>query len=280
MKHLLIILLATICAVSGYAQTIKSLGYNTTNGQVVYSGTNTLTFTNPILFSGTANLTGQGGATTVAFSTFRGANFEVITSGATTNKISNGTYDGTNYLMTIQAVGTNVAIFRPTATELLVPLQFNNTTNSATTRTNLGLGWSALTNTNAANALIGYNTADNRIIQPSLSATFDFGAAGIRGDKSEFGTASGSVAVTTNGELIFYGTNSGFNFGAGASASQLRSDLGLPLPALTNTSNVTMMRALSGSTNTNHPFSGSVSVVGTNNTNTLVFSNGILQEVQ
>jgi hypothetical protein len=39
-------------------------------------------------------------------------------------------------------------------------------------------------------------------------------------------------------------------------------------------------RALSGSTNTNHPFSGSVSVVGTNNTNTLVFSNGILQSVQ
>jgi hypothetical protein len=41
-----------------------------------------------------------------------------------------------------------------------------------------------------------------------------------------------------------------------------------------------MMRALSGSANTNHPFSGSVSVVGTNNTNTLVFSNGILQAVQ
>jgi hypothetical protein len=52
------------------------------------------------------------------------------------------------------------------------------------------------------------------------------------------------------------------------------------VPALTNTSNVALMRALSGSTNTNHPFSGTVSVVGTNNTNTLVFSNGILQEVQ
>ena len=39
-----------------------------------------------------------------------------------------------------------------------------------------------------------------------------------------------------------------------------------------------MMRALAGSTDTNHPFSGSISVVGTNNTNTLVFSNGILLE--
>jgi hypothetical protein len=48
----------------------------------------------------------------------------------------------------------------------------------------------------------------------------------------------------------------------------------------TATNAATAARALSGSTNTNHPYSGSISVVGTNNTNTLVFSNGILQEVQ
>jgi hypothetical protein len=59
----------------------------------------------------------------------------------------------------------------------------------------------------------------------------------------------------------------------------VRTNVGLPLAALTNTSNVTAMRALSGSTNTNHPFSGSISVTGTNNTNTLVFTNGILREV-
>lgn len=63
-------------------------------------------------------------------------------------------------------------------------------------------------------------------------------------------------------------------------AAATRTNLGLPLAALTNSSNVTMMRALAGSTNTNHPFSGTVSVVGTNNTNTLTFSNGILQSVQ
>jgi hypothetical protein len=40
-----------------------------------------------------------------------------------------------------------------------------------------------------------------------------------------------------------------------------------------------MMRALAGTTNTNQPFSGSISVVGTNNTNTLIFTNGILREV-
>lgn len=60
----------------------------------------------------------------------------------------------------------------------------------------------------------------------------------------------------------------------------VRTSLGLPLSALTNTSNAAMMRALSGSTNNSHPFSGSISVVGTTNTNTLVFSNGILQSIQ
>ena len=70
------------------------------------------------------------------------------------------------------------------------------------------------------------------------------------------------------------------NFDSSNVSATTRTNLGLGLPALTNTSNVTAMRVLSGSTNTNHPFSGSVSVVGTNNTNTLVFSNGILQEVQ
>lgn len=62
-----------------------------------------------------------------------------------------------------------------------------------------------------------------------------------------------------------------------ADAATTRTNLSLGLPALTNTSNVTAMRALSGSTNTNTPYSGSVSLT---NTNTLVFSNGILQSVQ
>jgi hypothetical protein len=38
-------------------------------------------------------------------------------------------------------------------------------------------------------------------------------------------------------------------------------------------------RVIAETTNTNYPFSGNVSVVGTNNTNTMVFSNGLLLEV-
>lgn len=87
---------------------------------------------------------------------------------------------------------------------------------------------------------------------------------------------NGLVLQVEDGVLLYRE----ISFGGAAAVSNSRVNLGLPLPALTNTSNVTAMRALSGSTNTNHPFSGSISVTGTNNTNTLVFSNGVLQSVQ
>ena len=96
-------------------------------------------------------------------------------------------------------------------------------------------------------------------------------------------TSNSITTATFSGNLsggVTIGAGQSISFGGGANVSGTRTNLGLGLPALTNTSNVTAMRALSGSTDTNHPFSGSVSVVGTNNTNTLVFSNGILQAVQ
>ena len=57
MRHLfLAFLLATLCA-TGYAQTIRTLGYNTTNSQVVVA-TNLLTFTNEIVLPSDANHSG------------------------------------------------------------------------------------------------------------------------------------------------------------------------------------------------------------------------------
>lgn len=46
MKYLSSLLLIFGFGLSGFGQTVKSLGYNATNGQVVYGGTNALTFTN------------------------------------------------------------------------------------------------------------------------------------------------------------------------------------------------------------------------------------------
>jgi hypothetical protein len=49
--RLLTLLAALLLCAPSHAQTIKSLGVNTTNGFVVYSGTNPLTFTNSLQFS-------------------------------------------------------------------------------------------------------------------------------------------------------------------------------------------------------------------------------------
>ena len=59
-----------------------------------------------------------------------------------------------------------------------------------------------------------------------------------------------NVVIATNGIITFYGTNSGFAFSAGASASQFREDLGIPLTALTNTNTTNFRTAIGlGATN-------------------------------
>jgi hypothetical protein len=144
---------------------------------------------------------------------------------------------------------------------------------------------------------LGFNTTNGEVIANTGTNVLTFGAplslsgngvsvafqvtdenfnTGNDGNVGDVGFGGGSI-------WLKYGTNQidwGQVVALGESGyAGLRTNLGLPLNALTNTSNVTMMRALAGSTNTNAPFSGSVSVVGTNNTNTLVFTNGILLEV-
>jgi hypothetical protein len=96
-----------------FAQTIRSLGYNTTNGRVVYSGTNALTFTNDATFSSVT---------------------------APSIKDSSGTraLDLENFSLTF---GTNY-VLEWTATEarFAKPLTFLGENTASTTRTNLGLG--------------------------------------------------------------------------------------------------------------------------------------------
>jgi hypothetical protein len=64
-------------------------------------------------------------------------------------------------------------------------------------------------------------------------------------------------------------------------ATTTRTNLGIPLAALTNTSNVTMMRALAGSTNTNEPFSGTIAVLdASTNARDITISNGIIVGIE
>jgi hypothetical protein len=242
MKHpFLTLILAILCAATVYGQTIRTLGFNTTNGEIVYSGTNALTFTNEVL----------------SFSYGPGL------------LISNGVIEGNGRSIAFEDGAVSGTFNFQNAVEFSA---------AAATRTNIGLGATWLTNTNVTNfrTAIGLGVNDT----PSFESV-DVGQYFRVTDGSNnfvliaFDEAYFDVAVVVGSPygIAFSGTN------AAIAAATTRTNLGLGLPALTNTSNVTTMRALAGSTNTNAPFSGSISVTGTNNTNTLVFTNGILREV-
>jgi len=217
MKRLLATLIAGLCAATSSAQTIKSLGYNSTNGVLVAATnvvwSNSFSFsTNTVAAQVRTNL-GLGATSSVTFNTLH-ADLDAISSTYTltigqTNTGFRGTGGGSNDFVYARQ-GTSI----------------------------LGLYSGEI------NSLVTHRFAAPMILQ--------YGA--------------GSTAV-----LQFGGADSA----TGAAIS--RTNLGLPLAALTNTSNVTALRALSGSSNTNEPYSGSVSLT---NTNTLVFSNGILQSIQ
>ena len=178
MKFLAVLFIAILCA-NASAQTIRTLGYNTTNGQVVYSGTNTLTLPTIINAEELAN----SGDVAIQL-----ANRELLAAG-----------------------GQAVFVWGSNYVEFGQPITFAGTNAAPASRANLGF--------------------------------------------------------STNLNTLWTATNS----------SNARSAVGLELSALTNTSNVTAMRALSGSTNTNQPFSGQFNVIDDNSiTFTIVVSNGII----
>ena len=240
MRHLLPIFSALLlCSAPLHAQTLKSLMYNTTNGQAVANtGTNNLTFNDSVTF--------EGGIT---ISDAFAMGFETLPN--TAIQISD---DGIDFNTTNAAATTRANLGFSTNLNTLW-----TATNASNARSAVGLGLPALTNTTVANfkgatQLQSFRSPDNY-------------AALYWGDTEYLNVEDGVNALAP------------ISFPNGGQG-QTRTNLGLGLPAFTNTSNLTTMRALSGSTNTNHPYSGSISVTGTNNTNTLVFSNGILQSVQ
>lgn len=115
-------------------QTIKSLGFNTTNNIVVS--------TNQIFFTRLATL--GGSAADAPFSIVVGTNSMGLFS---TTQLGIGPYLG--FLHN----GTRVLLISSNAIRAENPITFNNTTNAATTRTNLGLGSGLITN-----VLAGTNT--------------------------------------------------------------------------------------------------------------------------
>jgi hypothetical protein len=198
MKTLTTLLALALFCATGYGQTIKALGYNTTNGEVVANtGTNVLTFTNS-----TVNMVGIGDSDAMIWDVLNNT-FEIAVS----------------LKDELLFIGTNAA------------------TAAAATRTNLGLGATWLTNTNVTNfrADIGLGATDDvqfkRITADFLQSTTT--NAFIELDDDNFIIEAAQLEIRTP-----------ITFDNATNAAATRTNLSLPLPALTNTSNADMLSAL------------------------------------
>jgi hypothetical protein len=159
MKPLFLTLaLATLCAVTGYGQTIKSLGY-TTNGQIV-AATNVV-WTNAFSFS-----------TNTAAAEVR-TNLQLGATWLTNDNV-------TNFRTAIGLGATNDVVFDQLqlTSDLIISdggiisfedtgeIQFGNA--AGPTRTNLGIPLPALTNTNAQNLLDALGVTGGDALVPGI----------------------------------------------------------------------------------------------------------------
>jgi hypothetical protein len=238
MKHLLLtLLLATLCVVSASGQTIRTLGFNTTNGNVIYGGTNTLTFTNAVNFgSGDLQFDASGAiywSGDVRYEpetqTLHGA-IQFGDSGGTRTNLGLGSTNNVQFskvIATAFKAGTNFSALEIDSDGLQGQFKFK------TTNTNDGAIYlQSFTNGVAHKAVI----------------------LGVRGSDAFIQSSSTNVRIeTSNGGLA----NLDANTISVTNSAVTRTNLGLGGGLITN-----------------------ISIIGTNNTNTLVFSNGILKSVQ
>jgi hypothetical protein len=160
--------------------------------------------------------------------------------------------------------------YEPETQTFYEQIQFDSPATAATTRTNLGIPLAALTNNNVTN----FRTAIG------LGATNDVTFSRITADFLQSTTTNASIELDDDNFIIeaaLLEIRTPITFDNSTNASVTRTNLGLPLPALTNTSNVTTMRALAGSTNTNTPASGTYQLT---NIISLSISNGIIVDVE
>jgi hypothetical protein len=257
MKHLLLTLLfATFCA-TGYGQTLKSVMIDTNGVQVNQFGSGSAT--NPAIKLGATNW-GFWRATGpdrifVSVNGSTGATF-------TSNSVAATTFSGN--LSGGVTIGSGQSI------------SFSGGANVSGTRTNLSLGATWLTNTDVSN----FRTA----IGLGATNSVEFGA--INGSQIVIaGTNIAETGIISGGGFYISDENTDttatvFEFGGDAAErlrANARTNIGIPLPALTNTSNVTTMRALAGSTNTNEPFSGTLYLLDVDSEEIqITVSNGII----
>jgi hypothetical protein len=198
MKTLLLtLILATLCTGYGYGQTVKSLGYNTTNGQVVYAGTNALTFTNSLGFTTNA-------------------------AAATLTNLGLGQSQNVTFGQLVVSDTSIRLSVDPEEVAFGAPIVFaftNATENAAATRTNLGLPLPVLTNTNIGNFIGALGLSGTNAIPVEYATALrdmPLDVTALRIEDNEWIVSTGSVTTdaptnTTNAVRwikVTAGTNS------------------------------------------------------------------------
>ena len=127
---------------------------------------------------------------------------------------------------------SNTEVFKGSTNDIMlgVPLAFTNESVKSTTRTNLGIPWVGLTNTNASSF--------RSVLELSSTNNVQFGSVGGYGE------------VAIRGYLSFYGTSEGQK---ASSIATTRTNLGIPWSGLTNTNAADFLTALGISHTTNSP---------------------------
>jgi hypothetical protein len=189
--RLLTFLAALLLCAPSYAQTVKSLGFNTTNGFIVYGGTNPLTFTNSLQFATNARAAtrtnlGLGTAAVEAATAFQPASANL------TNLALNDAASLTNFpALLLRTNGSAAALTN-------FPTLNQNTTGTASNVTGtvaVANGGTGATNAESARTNLGGTTVGNAVFTATNAAA---GATAL-----ELG-ATNSVTfsnVTTTGTL-------------------------------------------------------------------------------
>ena len=139
---------------------------------------------------------------------------------------------------------------------------------------------------NASNGVVAYSSTNTLTFTTSanfqadiFASSFETGSGTnftqLTPDGLQFGHAGIAAATRTNLSL-------GATWLTNNNVTNFRAAIGLSLPALTNTSNVTTMRALAGSTNTNQPYSGVIQYADspTGDIWEMTVSNGIILKIE
>jgi hypothetical protein len=228
LARLLTLLAALLLCAPSHAQTIKSLGFNTTNGFIVYSGTSPLTFTNSLQFAtnaraGTRTNLGLGDWATLSDgSALRSENLN----------ISDG--ESPDYIQF--TAGSGVSFYGNRASQF---------------RTALGLGLPALTNTNNVNLLTAIGglatngSAAGLTNFPTLNQNTTGTASNVTGTVAVANGGTGATNAasartnlggTTVGNAVFTATNAA----AGATALGLGTTNSVTFSNVTTTGTLTV----------------------------------------